>query len=80
MAHRNSKLTPSGRLLLVRRVEAGWSAARESRGNHWLGRVGDRPARERSGRTQGRRSGRMVIGRKRAEVGSRLAGSALPEQ
>ena len=28
MAHRNSKLTPSGRLLLVRRVEAGWSAAR----------------------------------------------------
>ena len=28
MAHRNSKLTPSGRLLLVRRVEAGWAAAR----------------------------------------------------
>jgi transposase len=28
MAHRNSKLTPSGRLLLVRRVEAGWPAAR----------------------------------------------------
>ncbi len=28
MAHRSSKLTPSGRLLLVHRVEAGWSAAR----------------------------------------------------
>jgi len=28
MAHRNSKLTPSGRMLLVHRVQAGWSAAR----------------------------------------------------
>jgi len=56
--HKNARLTPSGRVLLVQRIEAGWSMARAAAaggvslrtGYRWLGRyrAGDRQLVDRS--------------------------------
>jgi transposase InsO family protein len=56
--HKNARLTPSGRVLLVERIEAGWPAARAAKASgvsertayRWLGRYrsGDRHLHDRS--------------------------------
>ena len=58
--HKNARLTPSGRVLLVQRIKAGWSVVRalvtagvsERTAHRWLGRYrgGDRQLTDRSSR------------------------------